>query len=124
MSALKNVYVFKVSRQRGRFAGFSLHLSHNGYADRLNLCYKNGPQLPPLNFTTTCFTVARFVTFYNERLNDVTYPPGYETGDVSTELCEVVVQGKNVAENYRFSNWMYNVFKKVLISLFTMKYRE
>nr|XP_022305063.1 receptor-type tyrosine-protein phosphatase epsilon-like [Crassostrea virginica] len=80
------------TRQRGRFAGFSLFVSKNGSMDSSSLCYKDGPQLPPLNFTTTCITSGRYVTFYNERLDGVTYPEGYELL-AFTELCEVIVQG-------------------------------
>lgn len=79
--------------QRGRFAGFYLYVSnttdrHCGYQ-----CYKNGPELPPLNFNTNCLTNGRKVIFYNERLVGTKYPPGYETGSVFTELCEVTVTG-------------------------------
>lgn len=56
-------------------------------------CYKDGPQLPPLNFTTECIESGRYVIFYNERLNGVTYPIGYELNNVYTELCEVIVKG-------------------------------
>ena len=61
--------------------------------DSSSLCYKDGPQLPPLNFTTTCFTSGRYVIFYNERLDETTYPEGYELL-AYTELCEVIVQGR------------------------------
>ena len=80
-------------RQRGRFAGFSLYISNTGPKES-SLCYKDGSQLPSLNFTTTCFTSGRYVTFYNERLDGTTYPEGYETLNVYTELCEVIVQGR------------------------------
>lgn len=63
------------------------------------LCYKNGPQLPPLNFTRTCIEYGRYVIFYNERLDGVIYPEGYEVISVFTELCEVVVIGK---QNLKF----------------------
>nr|XP_022305773.1 multiple epidermal growth factor-like domains protein 10 [Crassostrea virginica] len=78
-------------RQRGRFAGFSLYISNNGDMDSSSLCYKDGPQLPFLNFTTTCIRYGRYVTFYNERLDRTTYPEVYELF-VYTELCEVIVQ--------------------------------
>nr|XP_022311638.1 receptor-type tyrosine-protein phosphatase epsilon-like [Crassostrea virginica] len=58
-----------------------------------SLCYKDGPQLPPLNFTLTCITSGRYVIFYNERLDGVTYPKKYETATAYTELCEVIVRG-------------------------------
>lgn len=81
-------------RQKGRFAGFSLHVSnttdrHNGY-----LCYKDGSELPPLDFITNCITHGRYVIFYNERISGTTYPISYQTKNVFTELCEVTVLGK------------------------------
>ena len=83
------------SRQQGRFAGFSLYISKTGDRDSSSLCYKDGPVLPPLNFTTTCTLSGRYVIFYNERLDGVTYPVGYEVvANVFMELCEVTVNGK------------------------------
>lgn len=84
--------------QRGWFAGFSLYISNtelSTISDRENstLCYKDGPQLPPLNLTTTCTEHGRYVTFYNKRLDGVTYPAGYKLHNVYTELCEVIVLG-------------------------------
>ncbi|XP_062607535.1 multiple epidermal growth factor-like domains protein 10 [Saccostrea cucullata] len=80
------------NRQRGRFAGFSLYLSYTANKERGFLCYKDGPQLPPLDFTTTCYGHGSYVIFYNERLNEAVYPQGYEKL-IITELCEVVVEG-------------------------------
>lgn len=57
------------------------------------MCYKDGPQLPHLNFTTTCIERGRYVIVYNERNDGVTYPTGYELANVFNELCEVVVLG-------------------------------
>ena len=85
---------FKEIRQRGRFAGYSLFVSNNGSINSSNLCYKDGPQLPPLNFTTTCISSGRYVIFHNERLDGVTYPEGYQINVVYTELCEVIVHGR------------------------------
>ena len=83
-------------RQRGRLAGFSLYISASGNITGSVRCYKDGPQLPPLNFTTTCFTTGRYAIFYNERLDGVTYPGTYQTSHaVTMELCEVVVLGKD-----------------------------
>lgn len=82
-------------RQRGRFAGFSLYVSNDGNVDGSYLCYKNGPSLPPLHFNITGITSGRYIIFYNERLDGVTYPVGYEvSSSVFMELCEVVVNGK------------------------------
>ena len=82
----------KEGRQRGRFAGFSLYVSNDGHEE--SLCYKDGPQLPPLNITITCNKAGRYVRFHNERRPGVTYPSGYESA-VYTEVCEVIVSGNN-----------------------------
>lgn len=84
------------NRQRGRFAGFSLFVSKSGVIQGSTLCYKDGSQLPPLNFTATCSVYGRYVIYYNERLDIVTYPTGYELFEVSTEICEFIVQGETV----------------------------
>nr|XP_034338137.1 uncharacterized protein LOC117692884 [Crassostrea gigas] len=85
-------------RQRGRFAGFSLYVSDTDASFDAGikgsiLCYKDGPQLPPLNFTTVCTEKGRYVIYYNERLDGVIYPKEYEVTNVYEELCEVIVQG-------------------------------
>ena len=45
----------------------------------------------PLNFTTTCVTSGRYVIFFNERQTGMAFP---ELDNVVTELCEVIVKGK------------------------------
>lgn len=82
-------------RQRGRFAGFSIFVSNTGGIEVSKLCYMDGPQLPPLNFTTTCteHMYGRYVIFYNERKAGVDYPDGYQLSTAYTELCEVIVKG-------------------------------
>lgn len=80
-------------RQRGRFAGFSLYISTSNERMNSTLCYKDGPQLPPLNFTTLCIGYGRYVIFYNERMLGVSYPSDYQLRNLYTELCEVIVQG-------------------------------
>ena len=88
------MYLFySEKRQQGRLAGFSLYISNTGVKDSLSLCYKDGPQLPTLNFTINCMTSGRHVIFYNERMDEANYPQGYELNVVSTELCEVIVLG-------------------------------
>lgn len=87
------------NRQKGRIAGFSLYVSGTDVSTTNNikgstLCYKDGNLLPPLNFTTLCTEMGRYVIYYNERLDKVQYPAGYETKSVQTELCEVIVKGK------------------------------
>ncbi|XP_052694675.1 receptor-type tyrosine-protein phosphatase epsilon-like [Crassostrea angulata] len=94
-----------VVRQRGRFAGFSLYVSDTDVSSiseikSSTLCYKDGPQLPPLNFTTICTEKGRYVIYYNEQLDGVIYPEGYEDQNIYTELCEVTVQGCKNASVY------------------------
>lgn len=81
-------------RQRGRFAGFSLYVSNTTDRENGKLCYKDGPQLPLLDFNTNCIVQGRYVIFYNERLDGIKYPFGYEIGNVISELCEVIVTGR------------------------------
>lgn len=84
---------FVVMKQKGRFAGFSLFVSNTTDRQNESLCYKNGQELPLLDFNTTCTKHGRYVIFYNERLDETKYPAGYETSSVFTELCEVTVTG-------------------------------
>lgn len=92
-------YFFNIEdRQRGRLAGFSLYVSNSSLSTNTDiksstLCYKDGPHLPAINFTTRCIKESRYVIYYNERLNEVTYPAGYEISNDFTELCEVIVKG-------------------------------
>ena len=67
--------------------------------DSSSLCYKDGPQLPPLNITITCDKSGRYVIYYNERLDEVAYPEGYQLELVFTEICEVIVQGRKQKMN-------------------------
>lgn len=90
-------------RQRGRFAGFSLYVSNITDRHSGDLCYKDGPVLPPLDFHTNCITLGRYVIFYNERLIETKYPVGYETANVFTELCEVIVTGICVFCLFKFT---------------------
>lgn len=89
-------------RQRGRFAGFSLYVSNITDRHSGDLCY-DGPVLPPLDFNTNCITLGRYVIFYNERLIETKYPVGYETANVFTELCEVIVTGICVFCLFKFT---------------------
>ena len=73
-------------------------MSSNGTADNTSLCYKNGPKLPALDFTTPCITSGRYIKFYNERLHEDTYPDGYVVDSAYTEICKVIVHGKNIHE--------------------------
>ena len=97
---IEYLLVYKERRQQGRFAGFSIYVSSNGTRENSSLCYKDGPKLPALNFTTPCITYGRYVIFYNERLDGVTYPNGYVVYPVYTELCEVTVHGKKIYKSF------------------------
>lgn len=102
-------------RQRGRFAGFSLYVSNNGDIQGSTLCYKDGPQFPPLDFTTICTMYGRYVIFYNERLDGVVYPEGYQTSTVYTELCEVNVHGNIVKDpTYKYIDVLHLILSKCI----------
>lgn len=94
-------------RQRGRFAGFSLYVSNTTDRNSGYLCYKNGQELPPLDFITNCTTLGRFVIFFNERLDRLNYPSGYQFSSVFTELCEVTVTGELMLLLYQLGNQLY-----------------
>lgn len=100
-------------RQRGRFAGFSLYVSNTGNIEESTLCYKDGPHLPPLNFTTICAESGRYVIFYNERLDGVVYHDGYQLYTMYTELCEVIIKGKSYSCHF---NCCY--FNEILCNYF------
>lgn len=82
-------------RQKGRFAGFSLYVSNTTVMIPSGvLCYKDGPELPPLDFNINCLTHGRFIIFYNERKDGINYPINYQIRNVYMELCEVYVSGR------------------------------
>lgn len=83
--------MFTETRQQSRFAGFSLYVSDIDNTQNYSLCYKDGPMLPPLNFTTICSMLGRYFIYKNQRLQGITYPSSYN--NPYTELCEVIVQG-------------------------------
>lgn len=87
---------YREQTARTFFSGFSLFVSKSGVIQGSTLCYQDNSQLPPLNFTATCQVYGSYVFYYNERLYIVTYPPGNERFAVSTEICEIIVQGKAV----------------------------
>lgn len=118
---MTDIFGFKESRQRGRFAGFSLYVSSTGYIPGSTLCYKDGPELPPLNFTTTCIESGRYVIFYNERLKDIIYPEGYKTLNVSTELCEFIVKGMWSKRFLCSVKWNYDIHHKKKIIFLSNK---
>ena len=86
--------------ERSQVAGFSLYVSETNVSSTKeikcsNLCYKDGPQLPPLIVTKTCMVHGRYVIVYNERFGKVIYPAGYKNDTVYLRICEVTVRGTN-----------------------------
>lgn len=59
-----------------------------------------------MNFTAVCIQSGRYVIFYNERLDEVKYPEGYEFVNAFTELCEVVVEGKFIILFLQCTNFL------------------
>ena len=119
-------------RQEGRFAGFSLFVSNKTDKDHGVLCYRNGPELPPLDVTISCIIHARYVIYYNDRLNGTNYPAGYEIDNVLNELCEVTVRGNvlkfcpslmvayfchHLSDNYVDLSELYVVFSDLNVDL-------
>lgn len=102
------IFLVLEMRQRGRFAWFSLYISNSGDIDTSALCYHDQTGLPSLNFTAICLSFGRYVIFYNERLNGVSYPEKYEVFNVFTELCEVIVYGKY------YKIYMHNLFHSLI----------
>lgn len=110
-------------RQRGRFAGFSLFISNSDVSTTHDimsstLCYKDGLQLPLINFTTICTEYGRYIIFYNERIPGKDYPAEYQIDDsVFTELCEVIIKG-NKSSFYIFYSRINATYSKLYIASF------
>lgn len=121
-----NLYVdftfFAEGRQRGRFAGFSVYVSATGDIHNSTLCYKDGPLLPPLNFTTTCVEHGRYVIFYNERRDGDIYPDDYQLENVFNELCEVVVLGIIIVLVVLSFYFFAKIFYALITPLWTFTY--
>lgn len=75
---------------------FHYNISNSSTKENSTLCYKDGPLLPPLNFTASCVKQGHYITFYNKRVGSVHYPVDYRINAVYTELCEVIVSGNNL----------------------------
>ncbi|XP_062575142.1 multiple epidermal growth factor-like domains protein 10, partial [Saccostrea cucullata] len=84
-------------RQRERMHGYKLYISNStdfSLLQKAYLCFSHtGPELPDLNVTHACVSFGRYVIFYNERDEGVTYPNGVNPIQRYIQLCEVVVQG-------------------------------
>nr|XP_034316953.1 uncharacterized protein LOC117686264 [Crassostrea gigas] len=83
------------STYRKFFAGFSLYISNSTNPNNESLCYhrlQNGTNSPPSVMSIQCEMVGRYVTIYNERLPEQTYPE-YYSSTAELELCEVEVYG-------------------------------
>lgn len=78
------------------FLGFSVYVSNTTNKLQGTLCFKdtnfNGSTIPAV-FNTTCTIHGQYVIYYNERLDNVTYPADYSQY-AESDLCEVEVYGK------------------------------
>lgn len=104
---------FTATRQRGRFAGFSLYVSNTTDRQTGYRCHYDKENVPPLDYSINCVSHGRFVIFFNERKSEATYPFGFETNSVFTELCEVTVQGR--------LRKILHCFQKVHLNQFLLK---
>ncbi|XP_056002949.1 receptor-type tyrosine-protein phosphatase epsilon-like [Ostrea edulis] len=78
-----------------RFLGFSVYISNTTNKDDGVLCFKDTMYTNatvPNTTTITCPRHGRYVIYYNERLQNVTYPDGYSQYAYN-ELCEFEVYG-------------------------------
>lgn len=77
------------------FLGFSLYVSNSTERLHGTLCFKDnnftGGTIPAV-FNITCTLHGQYVIYYNERLNNVTYPSDYSEF-AESDLCEVEVYG-------------------------------
>nr|XP_034320795.1 uncharacterized protein LOC105339512 [Crassostrea gigas] len=77
------------------FLGFSVYVSNTTNRLQGILCFKDqnfSASTIPAVFNTTCNLIGQYVIYYNERLNNVTYPADYSES-AESDLCEVEVYG-------------------------------
>lgn len=100
----------------GSFLGFSVYVSNTTNRLQGTLCFKDTnftrSTIPAL-FDTRCTNHGQYVIYYNERLNNVTYPADYSEF-AESDLCEVEVYGKC---HFIFLTKYYNFIKIIFISL-------
>lgn len=87
----------------GILLGFSLKVSNTTNQNEGVVCYKDTNHtrstIPP-SFDISCPVIGQYVSYYNERLPNTTYPAGYSQYAQSA-LCEVEVYGRYCL-NFRF----------------------
>lgn len=79
----------------GLLLGFTLTVSNSTNQNEGVVCYKDTNHTRstiPFSFDISCPVIGQYVSYYNERLPDISYPAGYSQYAQSA-LCEVEVYG-------------------------------
>lgn len=93
------------------------------------LCFKDkhfSASTIPAVFNTTCTLNGQYVIYYNERLNNVTYPADYSEL-AESDLCEVEVYGKCLLKyknDVYFIAYFLHVHLCFIVSLFYTKWPQ
>jgi hypothetical protein len=118
------LHLINIGTEKGfskRFLGFFLYVSNTTNMSEGKLCYHDTNYTMdtiPAVLNVTCPVHGRYIIYYSERLQGVTYPDGYSTY-AFTDICEVEVYGtlllNTIKELFRLKkNFGLLWFKKIM----------